>query len=113
MNQPEFKHVSPAPATAIIHTIATLQSRPLDFKCVTEGWLMKNLNLWDRFYHATERLRMAGRDRGSAKWVMENLRWNTSVKDSCSTFRLNNNVTSGLARLYNAVTNTEFFEVRQ
>ncbi len=105
MIQPTLKSEPP-------HSVSYLLGLfPLSYCNVTGGWLLKNWHVWEAFYNATERLRLAGKRRG-AKCVYEFLRYETAVRDAEATFKINNNYVSGLARLYNDVSGTEFFKTR-
>ena len=56
-------------------------------------------------------VRRKNRHKG-AKAIYEFLRYETDAEDVEVTFKLNNSYVSGLARLYNAVTRSDYFEVR-
>lgn len=100
------------PADPVGSALSLLRRNPLGYKEVTEGWLRKNQSVWRAFYQATERLRLAGRRYG-AKCIYEHLRYETAVRDAEITFKLDNTVVSGLARLYNDVIGEPYFETRQ
>ena len=90
-----------------------IRDRPLEFCHLTEGKLLDNRDAWEAFYEATERLRRAGRDFYGAKAVWEHLRYQSAVQDDDIVFKLNNNLVSGFARMYNAVSGIDFFETRR
>ena len=114
MNQPALNlHFPPEPTDPAARAIAVLRRDPLGFKSVTEGWLQKNKQVWIQFYKLTEGLRATGRDHYGAKCIFETMRYMTDVSDSEATFKINNNVVSGLSRLYNAVAGVDFFETRE
>lgn len=114
MNQPALNfHFPPEPTDPADRAIAVLRRDPLGFKSVTEGWLLKNRQVWIQFYQLTEGLRATGRQRLGAKCIYETMRYMTAVRDSESTFKINNNAVSGLSRLYNAVVGVDFFETRE
>ncbi len=92
---------------------AALMNNSADYGSITQNWLNKNEQVWLAFYNATERLRLAGKRTYGAKAVFEHLRYETAVQDNECTFKLNNNCVSGLARLYNAVSGTEFYQTRK
>jgi len=108
MNQPEFlfKYASEHRA------IWVLMRDPLAFKSITPGWLLKNKPVWQEFHSRTEALRRVGRDHFGAKAIYEAMRYDSAINDSETTFKLNNNSVSGLARLYNAVSGVDYFETR-
>ncbi|MBT8449612.1 MAG: hypothetical protein KJO69_07975 [Gammaproteobacteria bacterium] len=93
-------------------TLIIIRKDPLAFKSVTEEWLKQNSAVWERFYDLADKMRRTGRKRYGAKCILEVMRYETDARDAEKTFKLNNNYTSGLARLYNAVTGTDFFGTR-
>jgi len=110
-HQQDLDFSPPPPTGPTAQALQILRSAPLDFKAITEGWLLNNVSVWTGFYHATNRLRMMGKRRG-AKCVYEFMRYETAIRGSDPTVKLNNTYVSGLARLFNAVTGTTYFEVR-
>jgi len=114
VNQSAFSfNERPAPAGPVSLAIAALHRDPLAFKSVTEGWLMKNKPVWREFYRKTEALRLAGRQYFGAKGIYESMRYDTAVADAEITYKLNNSHVSGLARLCNVVSGTEYFSTRE
>jgi len=99
--------------TAVSKAFSALYRNPMGFKSITQSWLSENWHVWLKFYDKTEALRRAGREHYGAKCIYESMRYESAVSDSENTFKLNNNVVSGLARLYNAVTGTDYFETRE
>lgn len=113
MNQTAFNFAAPPrPADPATRALETIRQDPLAFSFVTEGWLLKNIGVWLSFYHCAERMWNTGRSRYGAKCVFETMRYETDARDAETTFKINNNYVSGLARLYNAVKGFEFFETR-
>jgi len=113
MNQAVFSFSPPPPPTDPgQRAIAALRLDPLGFKAVTSDWLNKNKHVWGDFYNKTEALRLSGRQHIGAKAIYESMRFDTAVADAEITFKLNNNHVSGLARLYNVVSGTDYFETR-
>ena len=98
---------------AVASALDALHRDPLGFCQVTEGWFLKNKQVWIEFYGAAELLRVMGRSHYGAKAVMEHLRFESAIHDSETQFKLNNNYASGLGRLYNVVSDTEFFKTRR
>lgn len=114
MNQAAFSFSSSQrPADPASRAVDVLRQDPLAFKAITEGWLINNMHVWETFFHKTEALRLAGRQHFGAKAIYESMRYDTAIQDAEITFKLNNSSVSGLARLYNAVTKTEYFETRE
>ena len=99
-------------ADPVTRAFDALRRDPLGFKAVTESWLSENRHVWRQFFEKTEALRRAGRHHYGAKAITEHMRYETAIRSAEITFKLNNNHVSGLARLYNAVTGSEFFETR-
>ncbi|KAA9133486.1 hypothetical protein F3N42_03805 [Marinihelvus fidelis] len=113
MNQVPLQFATPTEPGPAARAAIALQRDPAGFCRITERWLRENEHVWLAFYDAAEQLRAAGRSHYGAKGIMEVLRFNTALTDAEVTFKLNNNYTSGLARLYNTITQTDFFETRQ
>ena len=63
-------------------------------------WLQSNQHVYRAFCAYAFRMAMTGRKRYSAKTIVERIRWDTDIKDSETTFKINNNYTSGMARLF-------------
>lgn len=113
MNQAAFSFSPPDPADPVTRALDAIQQDPLGFSFVTEGWLLKNKQVWVEFYHAAERIRQSGRQRYGAKAVTEWMRYETAIRDASIQFKINNNHVSGLARLYNQVSGVDYFETRE
>ena len=63
-------------------------------------WLRTNKHVYRAFKIYAFRMAMKGRTRYGAKTIVEVLRYETDLKDTEKTFKLNNNYTSGMARLF-------------
>lgn len=63
-------------------------------------WFYKNQNVWNAFRIRAIRMALMGRKRYSARTIIENVRWDTEIKDSDVHFRINDHYTPGLARLF-------------
>lgn len=76
-------------------------------------WLADNWTIWDTFFRLADKMRTRGRRYYAARTVIEVMRWNYHLSDAMDPdFKLNNNWTPKMARLYNAVTGVEFFQTR-
>ncbi len=63
-------------------------------------WLRKNAPVYSAFERMALEMAMSGRKHYGAKSIVEVLRYETDVRDSEVTFKLNNSYTSGMARLW-------------
>ncbi len=64
-------------------------------------WLQHNDHIWEQFER--HGLTMAGkRERYSARTIIEVMRWNSDIREKKKLFKLSNNMTPGLARLWMA-----------
>ena len=63
-------------------------------------WLRNNRHIYQNFVRLAKRMQRAGRTRYGAKGIVEVLRWDTNLKQRGEPeLKINNNYTSGLARL--------------
>lgn len=77
------------------------------------AWLEANWPIWDRFSKLSDQMRLKGRKYYAARTVIEVMRWHYHLHDTTDkVFIHNNNWTPKLARLYNAITGTDFFQTR-
>lgn len=65
-------------------------------------WLSANRRLFKRFEAMALEMAMSGRKSYSARTIVEVIRWNSDLSDSDKTFKINNNYTPGMARLWMA-----------
>jgi len=63
-------------------------------------WLRDNPHIWQAFRVKAIRMALLGRKRYSARTIIETIRWDTDLKDSETTFKINDHYTPGLARLF-------------
>lgn len=76
-------------------------------------WLELNWPIWDEFVKLSDQMRTRGRAYYSARAVMHVLRWHRALKDPTETdYKINNNRSAAMARLYNSMRNIEFFRTR-
>lgn len=62
-------------------------------------WLQKNRHIWLEFEQKA--LQMARiRKRYSARTIVEVMRWHSDLKEAAPLFKLSNNMTPGMARLW-------------
>lgn len=78
------------------------------------AWLSENWGIWESFYRLSDKMRTRGRRYYAARTVVEVMRWNYHLSDAADPdFKLNNNWTPMMARLYNAFTGVSFFQTRE
>ncbi len=76
-------------------------------------WLGKNMPIWREFVELTRMVRERGREHWSARAILHVLRWNRVVRDATDlTYKINNNWSAEMARLYNRYYGIEFFRER-
>lgn len=63
-------------------------------------WLRQNEHIYSAFKCLAFEMALTGRTRYSARTIVEGIRWKTDLSDTDKTFKVNNNYTSGLARLF-------------
>jgi hypothetical protein len=63
-------------------------------------WLRKNPHIYAAFRKRALQMANLGRPRYSARTIVEVIRWNTELKQSDVTFKIGNNYTPGMARLW-------------
>lgn len=83
-----------------------------DFHPEFRSWLRENFDLYLNFERRSDEMRNL-RPRYSARTIVELLRWHSDLQDAEVSFKINNNSTRDMARLYNRLTGTSFFEERE
>ena len=63
-------------------------------------WLQANARIYTEFERRALLMARSGREHYSAKTIVETIRWHTDLQDTDKQFSLNNNYTSGCARLF-------------
>lgn len=63
-------------------------------------WLTKNQSIWKAFEAKALQMAQTGRKRYSARTIVEVMRWHSDLADSTTLFKLSNNMTPGMARLW-------------
>ena len=108
------RHGSPATSA-----IADLRTRTMEAAhdiagAPFETWLAANWALWEQFRKLAYQMRMRGRKYYAARTVIEVMRWHYHLHDQTEQdFKLNNDWTPKMARLYNALVGSEFFQTRE
>ena len=78
-------------------------------------WLQKNSKVYREFERRALQMARTGRERYSARTIVETLRWNSDIADSETMFKINDHYTPGMARLFMATHGAaypKFFELR-
>lgn len=76
-------------------------------------WVDQNRAIWDEFCSLADKMRASGRKHYSARAVLHVLRWERALKDASQlVFKINNNWSPKMARLYNESRSTDFFHLR-
>lgn len=88
---------------------------PAEFMDGFDTWLVDNWPLWKSFEREALRASFRGRAKYSARTITEYLRHEATMRNPDTEFRLNNNVTSSLSRLFllKYPDLGEFFETRE
>jgi len=63
-------------------------------------WLSKNQKVWIAFEAKALQMARTRRKRYSARTIVEVLRWHSDISDHTTLFKLSNNMTPGMARLW-------------
>lgn len=63
-------------------------------------WLQANAHIYTEFERRALYMARDGKKRYAAKKIAEEIRWDTHLQDTDKQFSLNNNYTSGCARLF-------------
>jgi hypothetical protein len=78
------------------------------------GWLDDNWAIWAEFCALAAQVRARGRGHWSARAILHVLRWNRVVRDATDpVFKINNNWSPSMSRLYNALVGFDFFRERE
>lgn len=76
-------------------------------------WLDDNWAIWTEFCALAAQVRARGRSHWSARAILHVLRWNRVVRDATDpVFKINNNWSPSMSRLYNALVGFDFFRER-
>lgn len=94
--------------------LALLHARALALGEDFTDWLQLNWHIWDDFQKLSDQMRTKGRKYYAARTVIEVMRWHSHLTDRADAdYKLNNNHTPKMARLYNAICGEEFFRTRE
>lgn len=93
---------------------AVLFAQALGLSDSFREWLPKNWPIWFEFVRLADQMRLRGRAYYSARAVIHVLRWHRALKDPTETeYKINNNRSAEMARLYNAMIGKDFFRTRE
>lgn len=99
--------------TADTHRLALLHVRALGMPDEFREWMEQNWPIWDEFVKLSDQMRKRGRAYYSARAVLHVLRWHRALNDPTEAeYKINNNRSAAMARVYNAMRNIEFFRTR-
>lgn len=77
-------------------------------------WLKLNESIWAEFCDLASLMRGRGRTNWSARAILHVLRWHRALKDPTdNVYKINNNWSPEMARLYNHINGVEFFRNRE
>jgi hypothetical protein len=76
-------------------------------------WLDDNWAIWCEFCQLAALARSKGRARWSARAILHVLRWNRMLRDSGGVWKVNNNWSAPMSRLYNHLAGFDFFQERE
>ena len=77
------------------------------------SWLDDNWAIWSEFCQLAALARSKGRTRWSARAILHVLRWNRMLRDSGGVWKVNNNWSAPMSRLYNHMVGFDFFQERE
>jgi hypothetical protein len=77
------------------------------------AWLDDNWAIWSEFCQLAALARSKGRTRWSARAILHVLRWNRMLRDAGGVWKVNNNWSAPMSRLYNHLAGFDFFQERE
>jgi len=93
---------------------ALMHARALGLPPKFCDWLELNWAIWFEFVKLADKMRIRGREHYSARAVLHVLRWERALRDTTQDdFKINNDKSAKLARLYNAMNRVDFFLTRE
>lgn len=93
--------------------LSHLAENPEEFRADFSHWVAENWELWLTFARYADRMRRR-REHYSADAVLHAIRFETDLADTTEhRWKVNNNLSADLARLYNRVTASDFFRLRE
>lgn len=104
--------ITPA-ADADPHRRALLFAQALGLSESFREWLPNNWAIWFEFVRLADQMRLRGRKYYSARAVLHVLRWHRALRDPTEReYKINNNRSAEMARLYNGLIGADFFRTR-
>lgn len=70
------------------------------FRADFTGWLSENHHIWQAFQREADKVWLRGRRHYSARTIIHYLRHETAMMDSGVEFKINNNASPDMSRLY-------------
>ena len=71
-------------------------------------WLNSNKHIYRAFSNKALAMARTGRPRYSARTLVEVLRWDTDLADTSTTFKIDNDMIPGMARLWLKIWGTDY-----
>lgn len=105
--------IAPDPPSLDPQRKALLFAQAIGLSLTFRKWLPENWAIWFEFVRLADKMRITGREFYSARAVIQVLRWERALRDASQpTYKINNNRSAEMARLYNAINKVEFFRTR-
>lgn len=93
---------------------AILFAQAIGLSASFREWLPQNWAIWFEFVRLADQMRLRGRRYYSARAVIHVLRWHRALRDPTEQeYKINNNRSAEMARLYNALIDMPFFRTRE
>lgn len=105
--------ITPEPPDLDPRRKALLFAQALGLSTKFREWLPENWAIWFEFVTLADRLRINGREFYSARALIHVLRFERALRDASQPlYKINNNRSAEMARLYNGMNSIEFFRTR-
>lgn len=109
-------HAGGAPRAALLTSLRVVEAHlahaAAEYRAGFPAYLRENWPLWLAFVRYADRMR-SRRAHYSADAILHVIRFETDLAERAPTFKVNNNWSADLARLYNAGVGADFFNLRQ
>jgi hypothetical protein len=107
-------HLVPPRSDRRVTALTFVRSKPTAFRPDFLAWLEKNWEIYRAFEREADRIRARGHKHWSARTIIHWLRHETALRENGSDWKINNNASPDLARLYVMMNpgTDDFFEFR-